>query len=61
MSARTIIPTIILVMSLAVRTMAQDECELVLAQATEEFNAGHLYGISAMLKDCLDKNQNREW
>ncbi|HTE28843.1 MAG TPA: outer membrane beta-barrel protein [Chryseolinea sp.] len=41
--------------------MAQNECELILVQATDEFNAGHLYGIPAMLKDCLDKNENREW
>lgn len=61
MSYKKIIPALILIMSLAFKTMAQDECELVLAQATEEFNAGHLYGISGMLKDCLDKNQNREW
>jgi hypothetical protein len=40
---------------------AQDECELKLIQATDEFNAGHLYGIPALLKDCLDRNQNREW
>jgi len=61
MSFKTIIPTLMLILSLAIPTMAQDECEVVLARATEEFNAGHLYGISAMLKDCLDKNQNREW
>ena len=40
---------------------AQDECELTLTRATEEFNAGHLYGIPAMLNDCLNKHQNREW
>jgi hypothetical protein len=40
---------------------AQNECELTLAHATEEFNAGHLYGIPALLKDCIDKNDNREW
>ncbi|HTF21949.1 MAG TPA: outer membrane beta-barrel protein [Chryseolinea sp.] len=40
---------------------AQDECEVRLTQATEEFNAGHLYGIPAMLKDCLEENNNREW
>lgn len=52
---------ILLAATVTFQTQAQDECELVLAQAAEEFNAGHLYGISAMLKDCLDKNQNREW
>jgi opacity protein-like surface antigen len=40
---------------------AQNECELTLTRATEEFNAGHLYGIPAILNDCLNKNQNHEW
>lgn len=40
---------------------AQNACEEALTQATQEFNAGHLYGIPAMLGDCLEKNQNREW
>jgi opacity protein-like surface antigen len=40
---------------------AQNECELTLTRATEEFNAGHLYGIPAILNDCLNKNQNNEW
>ena len=40
---------------------AQNECELTLTQATEEFNAGHLYGIPAMLNDCINKNQKSEW
>ena len=42
-------------------THAQNECELTLTQATEEFNAGHLYGIPGMLSDCLNKQQNAEW
>jgi opacity protein-like surface antigen len=40
---------------------AQNECELTLTRATEEFNAGHLYGIPAILNDCLNKNQKSEW
>lgn len=40
---------------------AQNECELTLTHATEEFNAGHIYGIPAMLNECLNKNQNDEW
>jgi hypothetical protein len=40
---------------------AQDECELTLTRATEEFTAGHLYGIPAILSDCLNKSQNDEW
>jgi hypothetical protein len=40
---------------------AQNECELTLTRATDEFNAGHLYGIPAILNECLSKNQNEEW
>lgn len=40
---------------------AQSECELTLTRATEEFNAGHLYGIPALLSDCLNKDQNDAW
>jgi opacity protein-like surface antigen len=40
---------------------AQNECEVTLTRATEEFNAGHLYGIPAMLNDCINRNQNSEW
>lgn len=39
----------------------QEECEVVLNRATEEFNAGHFYGIPAMLNDCLNKNQRADW
>lgn len=48
-------------LSVSILSNAQDECELTLTKATEEFNAGHLYGIPAMLNDCLNKNQNNEW
>lgn len=41
--------------------MSQDECELILVQANDEFGAGHLSGIPAMLKDCIEKNENPEW
>lgn len=39
---------------------AQIDCEQVLNNATEEFNAGHFYGISAMLKPCIDNGFSRE-
>src|SRR5882672_5910075 len=32
------------------------ECEQTLNQATDEFNAGHFYGIPALLKSCIDRN-----
>lgn len=43
------------------RVQAQDKCELVLARATEEFNAGHFYSIPGILKECLDENKKTEW
>ncbi|MEO8472160.1 MAG: hypothetical protein ABI477_08200 [Chryseolinea sp.] len=61
MLAARIILILFLLIGIAIRGVCQDECELILTQATDEFNAGHLYGIPAMLKECLDKNQNREW
>jgi hypothetical protein len=61
MLCKKIIAILLLSACFVKQSNAQDECELILIQATDEFNAGHLYGISAMLKDCLDKNQNREW
>lgn len=39
----------------------QEECESVLNRATEEFNAGHFYGIPAMLNDCLNQDQRADW
>lgn len=52
---------VIFFLGVSIFSRAQDECELTLTRATEEFNAGHLYGIPAMLNDCLNKNQNNEW
>ncbi|NBW34855.1 MAG: PorT family protein [Cytophagia bacterium] len=36
-------------------TFAQDKCdpEAILTQATDEFNAGHFYGIEALLTPCM--------
>lgn len=33
-----------------------NECEQTLNQAGDEFNAGHFYGIPALLKPCIEKN-----
>src|SRR5258708_1919531 len=32
------------------------ECEQTLDQASNEFNAGHFYGIPSLLKSCIEKN-----
>lgn len=34
---------------------SDSECEQALTQAQDEFDAGHFYGIPAILKDCLSK------
>jgi len=34
-----------------------NECEQSLSQATEEFNAGHFYGIPSLLRSCIDRNE----
>lgn len=45
----------------SLRAIAQiDDCESKLNQATDEFNAGHFYGIAAMLKPCIDNGFSRE-
>ncbi len=61
MYIKRIIVAIALVFFGVVYSDAQNECELTLTRATEEFNAGHLYGIPAMLSDCLAKNQKDDW
>jgi hypothetical protein len=40
---------------------AQNACEVTLNNAQEEFNAGRFDAVPALLKECLEKNQNREW
>jgi len=44
-----------------ISVQAQDACEVALVRATDEFNAGHFHAIPALLKDCIDKGQTREW
>lgn len=61
MCIKRIVASVIVLVSGLSFCQAQTECELTLTQATEEFNAGHLYGIPAMLSDCLNKNQKDEW
>lgn len=48
------------IVSLSLCSYAQQDCEQTLNQATEEFNAGHFYGIAALLKPCLDDGFTKE-
>jgi len=62
MLGKKIIGCFLLLLTFATRPLlAQDECELTLNHAQEEFNAGHLSGIPGLLRECLEKNQNSEW
>src|SRR5688572_20280301 len=40
---------------------AQNACELTLTNAQAEFDAGRFHAVPGLLKECLAKNQNREW
>jgi hypothetical protein len=45
-----------LIISISTSVFAQDEdCELTLTRATDEFNAGHFYAIPSILNNCLSK------
>ena len=37
-----------------------DDCEETLKLAQAEFNAGHFYGVSSILKTCIDKGFTKE-
>src|SRR5688572_17743004 len=56
-----ILISLIFLTGYCIDVQAQEECELVLIRATDEFNAGHFYNVPTMLKECLDKHQTREW
>lgn len=49
--------TCLIFLAIACSSFAQNdtECEQSLTQAQDEFNAGHFYGLPAILKDCLPK------
>jgi hypothetical protein len=49
------------VCSFSFTVFAQDECELKLTQALEEFNAGHFYVIPGLINECLKQKDSREW
>jgi hypothetical protein len=36
--------------------LSQKDCVQVLNEAQSEYNAGHFYGLSSLLKDCLESN-----
>ncbi len=53
----------ILVLSYSLSASAQSnvtECEQTLARATNEFNAGHFYGLPSILKSCLEGSFTNE-
>jgi hypothetical protein len=59
---RCFVAKLLIVVFLLSRTVgyAQESCEQTLSNALNEFNAGHFYGISAMLKSCIDHGFTKE-
>ncbi len=52
---------VVLCAFLVVPSLAQDkDCEQILIQADDEFNAGRFFGIPALLKACLDNGFSNE-
>jgi Outer membrane protein beta-barrel domain len=53
--------TVVLCAFLVVPSLAQDkDCEQILIQADDEFNAGRFFGIPALLKACLENGFSNE-
>jgi Outer membrane protein beta-barrel domain len=55
--------TTVLFIGYTMATLAQSsvtECEQTLARATDEFSAGHFYGLPSILKSCLEGNFTNE-
>jgi len=55
--------TAFLVLGYSLSASAQSnitECEQTLARATDEFNAGHFYGLPSILKPCLEGSFTNE-
>ena len=51
----------IFLLTLSISATAQkNDCESTLRTALDEFNAGHFYGLSAILKPCMDNGFTRE-
>jgi hypothetical protein len=45
----------VLLLITTIIAVGQEDCELTLAQATEEFQAGHFSNIPSILSTCIDK------
>lgn len=56
-------PTFLLILMMLCHTciaQSTDDCELTLNRATEEFNAGHFYGIDSLLNTCIKHGFTKE-
>ena len=52
---KSVVVLILLTISSLPLSGQQQDCEAVLAEATDEFNAGHFYSIPSILDNCLTK------
>jgi hypothetical protein len=56
MSLKRLSAVFVVLVTICAKSFAQDEnCEITLTQATEEFQAGHFYSIPGILSKCLDR------
>lgn len=61
-----LLPGIVIFISLVILApssvvLGQSVCEMTLTRAQEEFDAGRFYAVPGILKECIEKGQNREW
>lgn len=49
------------ILLLSAKVVAQTSCEATLTNAQAEFDAGRFHAVPALLKECLEKEQNRKW
>lgn len=55
--------TAVLILGYSITAFAQSsvsECEQTLTRATDEFNAGHFYGLPSILKSCIEGSFTNE-
>jgi opacity protein-like surface antigen len=58
---RVLLATLLFIFIFSLNGRTQSACELTLNTAQQEFEAGRFSSVPVILKDCLSKNQNREW
>lgn len=55
MATKTLITLLFLTLSVQMAFSQNDDCELTISRALDEYNAGHFYSIPAVLEPCLNQ------